>query len=53
MGQRSITSGQIELGFEQMQDSLQFCEQVLGAVHSEASVKYHGFGISESRDAAV
>lgn len=47
LGQRALNEGQIELGTEQVQDGLQFCEQVFGGVHPEASTKYHNLGIGE------
>lgn len=43
-----MTEGNIELGQDLIQDSLQLCEQIFGSVHAEAASKYHSAGLSES-----
>ncbi|KAK4057736.1 Intracellular distribution of mitochondria [Microbotryomycetes sp. JL221] len=45
LAQRSFNQGAIDLASEQAQDALQMCEQVLGSVHPEASLKYHDLAI--------
>ena len=47
-GNRAMTEGNIELGQDLIQDSLQLCEQIFGSVHAEAASKYHSAGLSES-----
>ncbi|GAA5919909.1 hypothetical protein JCM6882_005487 [Rhodosporidiobolus microsporus] len=44
-GQRAISEGQVELGEALVNDALQLCEQVFGAVHPEQAQKYHSLGI--------
>ncbi|GAA5828024.1 hypothetical protein JCM11251_005695 [Rhodosporidiobolus azoricus] len=44
-GQRAISEGQVEIGEQVVNDALQLCEQVFGAVHPEQAQKYHSLGI--------
>jgi protein TIF31 len=44
-GQRAIHENQAEIGEALVNDALHLCEQIYGAVHTEAADKYHALGI--------